>query len=387
MPANLNVLIAIPCLNRGGTEMQTLNLGRVLVSKGFLITTICYFEYNPDVVLEYEQAGSRVVTMDLNRSISPLKLIYTLIKLFKKHNPNIIHVQYMAPGALPILSARLAGIKKVVATVHQPYTPSHGRLAKLLLRISALLCTQFITVSQKAEESWFGTGQLFDENLPLKQQPGHFTIYNAVEVDRIQSICKTVMVEEARKRLNIPSTGLIFGVVSRLRYEKGVDLLVKAFAGLVHEGHLAHLLIVGNGPDTAILEKQVKEEQITQQVTFFGEAGWETAMQQMALMDVVVVPSRFEGFGLTAAEAMAMGKPVIASAVFGLKEVVTDGETGLLFEPENTSDLKESLKQLCLDPALCKQLGANGRIKAEKLFDYKVYSRKTSELYRMISEQ
>ena len=82
-------------------------------------------------------------------------------------------------------------------------------------------------------------------------------------------------------------------------------------------------------------------------VTFFGEANWVTAMQQMALMDVVVVPSRFEGFGLTAAEAMAMGKPVVASNVFGLKEVITDNKTGILFENENRNDLYLKLKVIC----------------------------------------
>ena len=85
------------------------------------------------------------------------------------------------------------------------------------------------------------------------------------------------------------------------------------------------------GPDEKKLKDTVQTYGLISSVTFYGEAEWERAMQLMSLMDIVVVPSRFEGFGLTAAEAMAMGKPVVASDTSGLKEVVINDETGILF--------------------------------------------------------
>lgn len=380
----MKIIISIPCLNRGGTEIQTLNLARILIGVGHTVTTLCYFEYDSDMVNEFEQAGCQVELMKLERGSKPWKIIKLLRTRFKSLKPDVVHIQYMAPGALPIIAARLAGVKKIIATVHQPYTPSHGRLAKLLLRFSAGLCTRFIAVSQNAETSWFGSGSLFDENKSLNAQPGHFTIYNAVDVARLGVIQQQIGLQKVKQVPGVPSGHLVIGVVSRLRHEKGIDLLIRSFALVLKKYPVIHLLIVGTGPDEVKLKEMVLDLKLEQNTTFFGEANWETAMQQMASMDVVVVPSRFEGFGLTAAEAMAMGKPVVASEVFGLSEVVTDGQTGFLFPSEDTETLATCLVRLCTDPDLRLTMGTNGKAKAEKLFELSVFKRKTLGLYEKL---
>lgn len=366
---------------RGGTEMQTLNLVRVLIGAGHSVSTLCYFEYDPMVVAEYEQGGCTVELINLQRTIRTWKLISLLRGKIRRLKPDVMHVQYMAPGAIPILAARLAGVKKVLATAHHPYTKSHGKVAKLLLRFSALLCTRFIVVSQNAEKSWFGSGSLYNETLSLKKQARHFTIYNAVDVAQLQKTGKQTAVIQLKEKLGIDPNHMLIGVVSRLRHEKGIDILVNAFAWAIKVYPAIHLLIVGTGPDEKKLKEQTVENGIDKNCTFYGKAGWETAMQLMTLMDVVVVPSRFEGFGLTAAEAMAMGKPVIASDVFGLSEVVSDGQTGLLFPSEDTRALTNCIVSLCNDLNLRSTLGANGLIKAEKMFDIAVFNQKTIHLY------
>lgn len=423
----MKVMIAIPCLLHGGTEIQSLNLVRVLAEAGHAVVILCYFEHDQEMVNEFFKTGCKVELMKLQRGIRPWKLVVLLYKKYKEFNPDVVHVQYMAPGALPILAARLAGVKKILATVHQPYTASHGMFAKLMLWFSANLCTRFITVSQNAEISWFGNGQLFNENKSLKTQPRHFTIYNAVDVECIQDIQRRTDLQKEKHKSGIPSGQFVIGAVSRLRHEKGIDTLISAFAQVLKKIPNVHLLIVGTGPDETKLKELVvtgyglrvsergtmDEEQLNRlrvtgyglgvlgsefrvsssgaehgtHITFFGEADWKTAMQQMALMDVIVVPSRFEGFGLTAAEAMAMGKAVAATEVFGLSEVVTDEETGLLFPLEEIEALADCLSRLISDPVLRSTLGANGKLKAENLFDISVFSGKTTRLYEMLSEK
>lgn len=384
----MNVLIAIPCLLKGGTEMQTLHLVRALNSAGHRITTLCYFEWDDAMVEDFNSLGGNVRLLRWERDVSALRFISQLRKEIKALSPEIVHVQYMAPGALPVLAARLAGARKVVATVHQPWTRSHGRFARILLRAAAFFCTRFIAVSQSAEKSWFGSSQLYDENRPLRRQPRHFTLYNAVEVKRIAELACGISVNDERLRLKLPAESIVIGVVGRLRWEKGVDLLIRAFQKVAEKNTDVHLLIVGGGPDEEKLKRLTENgggrRETGDGITFFGEADWETAMRQMALMDVVVVPSRFEGFGLSAAEAMAMGKPVIASEVFGLSEVVTDGETGLLFPAENIAALKECVSRLADDPALRIKLGTNGKRKAEKQFDLSVFSDKIVKLYELL---
>jgi glycosyltransferase involved in cell wall biosynthesis len=373
----------IPCLLKGGTEIQTLHLISALVASEYQVTTLCYFEYDTVIVEQFKNAGSKVKLLQWNRAISAWQFIFRLRRILKNSNQNLVHVQYMAPGALPIIAVRLAGIKKVLATVHQPYTKNHGFLAKYILRISALLCARFIAVSKNVEISWFGSGQLYNETMPLKKQAKHFTIYNAVDVEQIRDIKNSTDIISKKEKLGIPTKAIIFGVVSRLRHEKGIDVMVDAFYQLQKENKNTHLLVVGTGPDEKLLKEMVSQYKINDKVTFFGEANWVTAMQQMALMDVVVVPSRFEGFGLTAAEAMAMGKPVVASNVFGLKEVVTNKKTGQLFESENRNDLYLKLKTICENKSDYNNF-MDSSLKEAYRFGLPIYFKKVITLYNLI---
>jgi len=378
----MNVTIAIPCLKRGGTEMQTLNLVKVLVGTGYQVTTLCYFEHDPSVVSEYRDAGCSVALMNLERTIGPVKLICRLVKAFRVTRPHVVHVQYMAPGTLPIVAARLAGVKKVLATVHQPYTRSHGVMAKPLLRFSAFLCSRFICVSKNAEQSWFGSAQFYDENKPLKQKSNHFTIYNAVDIDKIQQIKSSTNLETLLPAL--PANKFIIGAVSRLRVEKGIDILIEAFTQAIQTQPNIHLLIVGSGPDAEQLQQLAANKGIVHHCTFYGEASWAVAMQQMARMDVVVVPSRFEGFGLTAAEAMAMGKPVIASRVFGLSEIILNNQNGLLFSSGNANELLQSMLHLNNNRKHLTEMGLSGFDRVKNHFSIDVFLTKTIKLYSQL---
>jgi len=377
----MKVIIAIPCLLIGGTEMQTLNLVNALIANGHQVTTLCYFEHDPDLVQEFRKAGSKVELMTLQRNISPWKLISHFCKQFKKFKPEVVHVQYMAPGALPIIAARLAGVKRIFAMVHQPCTKEfHGIKAKILLRISSLLSTRFIAVSENAEKSWFGNSVLFDPTNLITTKRKHFTIHNSIDLIRIDEITSYFNIEELKSKLGWENT-IVIGAVSRLRHEKGIDLLFEAFSRLVPFNEHLRLLIVGNGPDEALLKLFTIEKGLESNVFFAGNKTWEEAIGLMNLMDIVVCPSRFEGFGLTAAEAMALEKPVVASAVFGLKEVVIEGETGLTFTTKNTDELTQCLKSLINNIPLQQKFGKCGRQRVQNHFSFDVFERKINALY------
>lgn len=373
----------------GGTEYQTINLVRALKKVGHRVITVCYYEYNQDMVALFESYGSEVVLFSPEKQQRPngfkqVWFIYKKIReVVKKYKPDLVHIQYMAPGAIPIFAARLAGVKKVLATVHQPHTKSHGIFSKIILRVSAWFCTGFIVVSKNAEASWFGSSSLFDEHKTLRKQPKHFTVYNAIDIIRIQELAKGIDSNKEKKMQHIAPKSFIFGAVSRLRQEKGIDLLIEAFSKLVTLNQEVHLHIVGNGPDEKELKDLVTKLNIADKVTFFGEASWEIAMQQMALMDVVVVPSRFEGFGLSAAEAMAMGKPVVASNVFGLKEVVSDNVTGMLFVNGSSDDLYVKLNTFCTAQTSYTRFKKNALVHVNQ-FGLPVFNQKVTSLHKIV---
>ncbi len=383
--ASCGVLIGIPCLLRGGTEQQTLQLVRAGRDAFKEVTVCCYFEQEPTVGAEFAQCGAKVLSLGLHRDLSAVRVIHALRRAFKQQRPSLVHVQYMAPGFLAVLAARLAGVPRVIATVHQPATP-YGRKAKWLLRAAARMCDRFICVSEAAERSWFGDAWQYDaprgeaRNGDAKRK--HCTIHNAIDLDRINAVLTRTESTGIRADLGWEQN-LILGTVSRLRHEKGVDVLLDAFAAVAKRVPLARLLVVGDGPDGEKLKCQARKLGIEPLLHWAGKQPWERAMQFMAAMDVVVVPSRFEGFGLAAAEAMACSKPVIASDVDGLSEVIGQDGSGQLFETGNATDLCNQLFRFT-NPHLREQIGKRARDRVAAHFSAVQFRTRTLSLYREV---
>ena len=353
-----SVLIGIPVLNIGGTEIQTLSLVRVLLSAGYQITIYCYYEFNESMVYQMERTGAKVILMKLKRSNGILSLMIKLRRLFNELQPDIVHIQYIAPGLVPIIAARLSGIKTIFATVHQPGRP-YGWKPKLLIRIASHLCTAFFCNSRAVEKSWFGDGEIFNpEKIDSKRK--HFTIYNAVDICKIERIVKEADTEKIKESLGI-SNKRVIGVVGRLRSEKGHPVLLNAMGDIIKVLPDSVLLIVGDGPDRVHLEEMAKELGIHGYVKWLGQRDPDEVVELYGIMDVVAVPSLFEGFGLTAAEAMAAGRPVVASKVDGLMEVIRDGLNGLFVSPGDSQAVARAILELLLNPEKAASMGARGR--------------------------
>ena len=171
----------------------------------------------------------------------------------------------------------------------------------------------------------------------------------------------------------------LIGFVGRLTGQKGVDVLLNAFA-IVHRAlPMARLLLIGDGPQRAALAALAGGLQISAAVHF---AGWrEDARAQMAALNVLAIASRWEGFGLVTLEAMQAGVAVVASRVSALPEIVLDGETGLLVPAANAAKLAAALLALLQDPQRAMQLGENGRLRAAQLFTVKQMAVQHAALY------
>ena len=363
----------------GGTEIQTIHLVKALVQEGYGLKVICYFEYDPWIVSKLEDFGAEVVLLKWSRSISAIRFIRSLSQELRKYRFDYFHVQYVAPGLLPILAAKLANIKKLLATVHQPKTKSHGRLAGILLRTAALSCESFLSVSKNTEKSWFGSTQLFDPKIHTQKVPAHCTVYNTLDTDWIDLQLSDLNDSASTSR------PFRIGTVSRLNYVKGIDILIQAFRQVYQkkEGQV-ELLIYGEGDDEARLKQMVSDFGLEKQVSFKGKLDPSEVIHKTALLDLVVVPSRFEAFGLFAAEAMYIGKPVIASESFGLLEVISHGETGYLFPVEDADKLAESINYLIDNPELRNSLGQKGRISIKEKFGFDSFQQNIANLYRLL---
>jgi glycosyltransferase involved in cell wall biosynthesis len=165
--------------------------------------------------------------------------------------------------------------------------------------------------------------------------------------------------------------------VGRLKAPKDFPTLVRALGDLRPDSFEA--VIVGDGPDRQLLEEEIHELGLEDRVSLAGER--RDVPELLAGADVFVLPSRSEGHPVSVLEAMAAGIPVVASRVGGVPEQVSDGETGLLVEPGDPTELAAALRRLTADPRLRRRLGAAGRVRAEQAFDLDAFRRAHVEVY------
>lgn len=163
---------------------------------------------------------------------------------------------------------------------------------------------------------------------------------------------------------------------------KGADVLADAFIQLSESKPGLRMIVAGEGPLQKPLKSKMDQAGLGNLVEFPGKIPYERLFDLYRRTRVVVVPSRFEGFGFVAAEAALLGKPVVASSAGGLPEVVEDGQTGLLVPPGDPAELARALTTLLEDPLFADKLGNQGRNRARRLFDPAVYAKRWVEIYK-----
>jgi len=179
-----------------------------------------------------------------------------------------------------------------------------------------------------------------------------------------------------------PGTPLLL-CVARVTPEKGLDTAVEALTLLPE----ARLVVAGYGPLIPDLRQQAAELGVEDRVEFLGWVAPPAIASWMAKATVVLVPSRVEGFGLVALEAALASRPVVASRVGGLPEVVLDGETGLLTTPRDASAMAAAVRRLLDDRQLAEQLGRNGRQRALECFSASRHATEWDMLYKSVGSR
>lgn len=371
----MKVLVCIPCLSTGGTEIQTLSLVEALVAADHEVVVACYFEYADPMVERYQNAGATVelLSPEGTRSAGIKNTIKHLLKglrtVVKKYHPDVAHVQYMAPGALPVVILKILGVRKIVATSHTPgdiYTTNGLRIIRFLTNH---VLTAFQCITELAELSYFGDSKLFNGTLSR-----HFTIYN--------NIPSHISISDYRRLEKSDDEDICIGVVSRLEPIKGMDLVIPAFAKAFRYNSRLKLLVVGDGTLRELMVRQVNGAGIKENVEFVGRQPQFKLQDYYDQIDILLMPSRSEGFGLTAIEGMARGCVPIVSKVGGLPEVVTS-DCGMLHAPENTNDLASKIVDISSDTLLlCKMSAAS--IEKSRVYSTKRYNQAIKQLYKVI---
>jgi glycogen(starch) synthase len=181
-----------------------------------------------------------------------------------------------------------------------------------------------------------------------------------------------------------PTPSLRLLCLGRLVRAKGFDLALAAFAELVGRFPTARLIVAGDGPERTALEEQAAALGIGGAVDFYGWVAPDGVPALINSSTLVVMPSRVEPFGLVALQAAQMARPVVATRVDGLPEVVVDRETGVLVEPEDRRALALAIAFLLESPEASRQIGEAARRRAEEVFSWERHVDAYGALYRTL---
>ena len=370
------VAILLPCLLTGGTEVASYEAARAFSNLGFTVTVIVYFDEVDSVMLEKFQAADINVQLlhqvRQNNLLALAKLARVLIKaLWTRYD--LVWIQYMTPTVLPLLIGKIFS-KKIVACIH--FSANHFSSSGIsrVRWLSRYWCANIICVSKTTALGFFGD---------YKKQG---TITGRVSViPNAFNMTKTldVLPRNWRQEQGWESTALIIGYVGRLAHVKGVDILLQAMAKL-NKDIDCKLIIVGDGSEKEELISLAKNLDIYHLVYFAGRISHDQVLQAIKGFDIAIVPSRDEGFGLSALEAMSVGIPVIASKVGALSEVVIDTVTGLLYKSEDPTDLTNKITSLLNDSEQRKKLGSSGMVHAKNCYSRSNFQANIAKLLNRI---
>jgi glycosyltransferase involved in cell wall biosynthesis len=298
---------------------------------------------------------------ELGREISPLRdfvATLRLARLIRRERPDILHTHTAKAGTVGRVAAILAGKHKppiVVHTFHGHvlrgyFGPLRSWFFRMLERWLAAHTTALIAVSPQVRDDLVALGVAPAERFAV--------IRLGIELGERIAPEKNGRAD-SRRYLGIPDDRFAVGWIGRMTAVKRTDDVLVAFKRLREAGVDATLCMVGDGPDRPHLEQRAHELGVMRDTLFLGYQ--EDVAPFYAAFDALVLPSSNEGTPVSVIEALAAGRPVVATRVGGVPDVVQEGEDGFLVDPGATDDLADRLAQLARDEGLREQMGAAGR--------------------------
>lgn len=341
----------------GGISSYTYLLSKELVNRGDEVYVLTYPHENISDIKDIPVFTAPTLNIKgLRGFLFSISATLKLLRIIRKYKIDLIHAHYvMPPGLIAVICSMLSGTKTAI-TIHGSdiFVLARKPLLKSVIKFILKRSDYVFVVSDSLRENVL---KLDIEGLEDKLS----ITYNAVDVERFKPDQTSTFKEEVH--INPQKPVVLF--VGNLVWQKGVEYLIRAKEFLKVD---AEIVIVGDGPLLDELKAIVEFEKM-EGITFTGAR---TDIEKiMPAADVVAVPSVSESFGIVVLEAMASGKPVIATNVGGIPEVVNK-ETGVLVNPEDPVGLAEAIDKILEDKELKEKMGKTAREQVMKYATIKI---------------
>lgn len=384
--APIKVLRVIARVNMGGPALHVAYLTAGLRERGYDTKLVAGSLARGEDSMEFvaDELGVEVERLpELRRDISPVRdllAVWRLAQLIRRERPVIVHTHTAKAGAVGRVAALLAGRARPPIVVHT----FHGHVLRgyfgplrtlgfrLLERWLARVTTALVAVSPEVRDDLVALGVAPREK---------FTVVRlGIELEhRVADLDGRA---ETRRVLGIPVDRFTVGWIGRMTGVKRTGDVLLAFRRLRERGVDATLCLVGDGPDRDMIERRAHELGIMRNTLFLGYQ--ENVAPYYAAFDAMILPSGNEGTPVSAIEALAAGRPVVATRVGGVPDVVRDGEDGFLVERGEVEQLADALERLAQDPELRRRLGEAGRARVLARYSVERLVDDVDRLYRSL---
>ena len=338
----IKVIHIITSLNFGGAERMLLDLVRGF-SPDFFDVKVATVVRGGALVDDFRNAGIPTHVFEKKGKIG-LGVIWKLWRFLRREKPDIVHTHLFGGDTWGRIAAILARVPVIISTEHNTNF-DEGWIKRKIKKFLSLFTKKIVAVSAAVKNYSVSCDKIKEKKIVV--------IANGINLDKFAGI--------SEKEFGDPP---VIGVIGRLEEQKGHQYLFEAL-NLIKTIPWT-LWVVGDGSKKVELERLAKDLNLRERIIFLGAR--KNIAEILSGIDIFVMPSIWEGLGLAALEAAAAGKPIVASRVGGIPEIISDGETGVLVEPKNVKSLADGLERVLLGKVDAREMGSRAREMVKEKF-------------------
>lgn len=365
-------------IEHGGAQQLLYNLCTHLPNDEFE-TTVYYMFGEGTFQPGFEAAGTEVVELQATSNCD-IGAFARLVRHLQTNTPHILHTNSPISGSWGRVAGKIVGVSRILSVEHHIHD-ARRPLARAVDDITLPLVDEIVGVSEAVTNSFAPW-----ERLLLDISGTHIgAIPNGVDVQAIDDGIRNV--DDVLAPYSIKPSDPIIGTVGRHVDEKGYQYLIDAMGPIKREHPNAKLLLVGDGPKRAALERHARQQGLLDAaerdtVVFVGQQS--SVPPFLAHFDIAAFPSTDESFGLALAEAMAARVPVVGTDIPAFRRILDGGEAGVLVPPRDSDALATAINTILSDVSRRDRFGNKGRKRIEQYFSIERTAHEYAKMYRNI---
>ena len=355
----------------GGVDRYIRMLLKYLDKEKFENILVCSQDFHEK---DYRGLVDSFEQIEMTRAIggNDLKVIKEVRALIRKYNPDIVYAHSSKAGAI----ARVADIGLKNRCVYNPHgwafnmrcSAKKKAMYTAIEKVAAPFCDKIICISDSEKKSALNKKICREDKLQV--------IFNGVDIEAYENGVHGAV---KRRDLRIPEDAFVVGMVGRMSPQKAPDVFVKMAKKVKEKVPNAHFIIVGNGNQEAEIRKYAEDNGFADNLHI---TGWvDNPMSYVELFDVACLLSRWEGFGLALPEYMMAGKPIVASRVDAIPNIIRDGENGLLVDVDDADEASKAVLRIYQESHLRDKLVVQGLKDVHRRFNARRVSEEHGKLF------